>query len=482
MISEKHSLEFILFLMVEILHKIFLIFIVLSLFNILIFFHELGHFLAARWRGLKVDRFQIWFGKPIFEIKKDGVSYSLGWIPAGGFVSLPQIAALEHSEDEENLDEASALDKIIVAAAGPLFSFLLAVFFACLVFFFGKPETIIPSTQIGFVQKNSPAQKSGLQKGDFIVSVNGEKVNSFSGSLESLQGKIILSEKEKITFGVKRKGESKIREIISEFEIPQNSWFERKGFRQVGISPVIEFQISKIFPFSPAEKANLKVGDKILEANGVFLYHLANLQAILNSLPENASIRLLIQREGKERRISLKPEKPLIPENHPALLGVVFKTHIPTQTTLVYPPPTEQIQKSLETMWLTLSKVISPKSSINFSHLSGPVGIAKHQMRLLQNSYALQWSLWFLVVLNINLAVLNLIPFPVLDGGHIVISFVEGISRKKFARNFLINLQSLFALLLFGFLIYITIKDVGEIFSKNSKSATKEIKFSPGKH
>src|SRR6476619_3163814 len=111
---------------------------VLLLFNLLIFVHELGHFFAARWRGMKVDRFAIWFGKPIWKKKINGVEYALGWIPAGGYVALPQMATMEAIEgksdnSEQPLPPISPLDKIIVAFAGPLFSFLLAVFFAVIV-------------------------------------------------------------------------------------------------------------------------------------------------------------------------------------------------------------------------------------------------------------------------------------------------------------------------------------------------------------
>src|SRR5580704_6999542 len=119
--------------------KVIFVFLeVLVLFNLLIFVHELGHFLAARWRGLKIERFAIWFGKPIWKTKINGVEYALGTIPAGGYVSLPQMAPMEMIEgktDEktEQLPNISALDKIIVAFAGPLFSFLLALAFAVVV-------------------------------------------------------------------------------------------------------------------------------------------------------------------------------------------------------------------------------------------------------------------------------------------------------------------------------------------------------------
>src|ERR1700726_4985829 len=119
----------------SILKFIFIFLEVLLLFNLLIFVHELGHFLAARWRGLKIDRFAVWFGKPIWKTKINGVEYVLGSIPAGGYVQLPQMAPMELIEGKsesgsEPLPNISAMDKIIVAFAGPLFSFLLAFAFA----------------------------------------------------------------------------------------------------------------------------------------------------------------------------------------------------------------------------------------------------------------------------------------------------------------------------------------------------------------
>ena len=122
----------------QFLNVIFILLEVIVLFNLLIIVHELGHFLAARWRGLHVERFGIWFGKPLWEATYNGVKYSLGSIPAGGFVALPQMAPMEALEGESevqyaDLPKISAIDKIIVAFAGPLFSFVLAIFFAGIV-------------------------------------------------------------------------------------------------------------------------------------------------------------------------------------------------------------------------------------------------------------------------------------------------------------------------------------------------------------
>src|ERR1041384_7083370 len=193
----------------SILKVIFIFLEVLLLFNLLIFVHELGHFLAARWRGLKIDRFAIWFGQPIWKKKINGVEYALGWIPAGGYVALPQMASMELLEGKsetkvttrygtsvwtktetiegkgeqpaEELPNISALDKIIVAFAGPLFSFLLAVAFAFVVWGVGRPEQAEKdSTTVGFVTPDGPAWRAGLRAGDTMLEVDGQRVTHYA--------------------------------------------------------------------------------------------------------------------------------------------------------------------------------------------------------------------------------------------------------------------------------------------------------------
>src|SRR6266705_6912472 len=151
---------------------------VLLLFNLLIFVHELGHFLAARWRGLKIERFAVWFGKPIWQKEINGIMYCLGSIPAGGYVALPQMASMEAIEGkteqkQEQLPPVSALDKIIVAFAGPLFSLGLALAFATVVWMIGRPVGEADTTTvIGYVAKGSPAEAAKLQPGDRIIRVD----------------------------------------------------------------------------------------------------------------------------------------------------------------------------------------------------------------------------------------------------------------------------------------------------------------------
>src|SRR5947207_6231057 len=179
---------------------ILIVFEVLALFNLLIVVHELGHFLAARWRGLYIEKFGVWFGKPIWKKTIKGVQYSLGSLPFGGFVALPQLAPMDIIEGKADIDRAqlpkiSALDKIIVAFAGPLFSFLLAVAFAVIIWAVGRPVEADKTTTIGWVDLNGPAWKAGLRPGDKILEVDNKPVSQFAPpAQDSITWRIIASE------------------------------------------------------------------------------------------------------------------------------------------------------------------------------------------------------------------------------------------------------------------------------------------------
>src|SRR6202171_6079073 len=185
---------------------------VLVIFNLLIVVHEIGHFLAARWRGLYIEKFGVWFGKPLWKKTINGVQYSLGSLPFGGFVALPQLAPMDIIEGKADVDRAqlrpiSALDKIIVAVAGPLFSLLLALAFACIVWAVGHPVSESDmTTVIGYVEQDSPAAKAGLRAGDKILEVDGQRVSRFSGMNNSVVWNVVRSEGPVIPFKVERDG------------------------------------------------------------------------------------------------------------------------------------------------------------------------------------------------------------------------------------------------------------------------------------
>ncbi len=293
------------------------ILIVVALFNVIIFVHELGHFLAAKWRGLRIDRFQIWFGKPLWKKEINGVQYGLGWLPAGGFVALPQMAPMEAvvgknrdpddpddpDKTEESLPPVKPLDKIIVAFAGPLFSFLLALLSALVVMGVGKPKDTVESTVIGYVAEDGVANGK-LQVGDEILAVNGTRVNGFLGSssFDSVKESIMLSEGDKIDFSVLREGEEVT--VTTEFNIPKTEWWERKGMRTVGIWVENRIVINFISEGGPAEQAGLEEGDEIVSANGEALRSRQRFSEIVSN-SEKRELQLAVLRNGKEKTLRL---------------------------------------------------------------------------------------------------------------------------------------------------------------------------------
>ena len=309
----------------HILKVIGLILLVLLSFNIIIFVHELGHFLAAKWRGLHVEKFQIWFGKPIWKKTIKGVQYGLGSIPAGGFVSLPQMApmeAIEGNNDErsEPLPPITPMDKIIVAFAGPLFSFLLAVVAAVIISNIGVPDKVTATQTVGYVVKGDKAEQAGFKVGDKIIKIQGEEVNGFRGNLNAISESIIFSEGDKIDFLVERENqqtkETEQLTLTSEFNMEKGTFTQRRGTRKIGIGAADTLIINVIQPGSPASISDFKKDDLIKAINGIKIYSLGQYMDILKENTDKV-ITVTVIRDGESIDVKTMP---LIPSNK-------WKTH-----------------------------------------------------------------------------------------------------------------------------------------------------------
>ena len=529
------------------------LFEVVIIFNLLIVVHELGHFLAARWRGLVVEKFGIWFGKPIWKKTINGVEYSLGSIPAGGFVALPQMAPMEAIEGESGKDRAalppvSPLDKIIVAFAGPLFSFLLALVFATVVWVVGKPVKQADSSLIvGFVPPETSAWKEGLRPGDRIVDVDGRPVKMFHAMSDSVTWNVVSSEEPTIPVKVVRDG----KELTFNIE-PSRT--EQKGFgrsakRILPIEPSAIPVISQVKPGSAADKAGFMREDLVVAVEGKPLVHISDIGFAQEAKP-GQPITVTVQRQGKRLDLPLPPSAMRIravTKNAPAssaglLPGDVIvsadgrpatnvgfsrlakeRVNQPialtiqrgTETkdlsvtplfeetnkrpmigiewapddqiawddwgiaTIVHPTPWSQVVDTVRTMRNTFAALFSAKSELSFRDLGGPVTIGRTYFHLLSSDEGWRLALWFSVFMNVNLALLNMLPIPVLDGGHITLAIVEMIRRKPVNLRVLEVVQTACAVVLIGFMLYITMFDVLDLpFLKRGRPVS-DLKFVP---
>ena len=474
-----------------ILRYIFVGLEVVLLFNLLIGVHELGHFLAAKWRGLKVDRFAIWFGKPIWKKKINGIEYALGWIPAGGYVALPQMAAMDMIEgksedpteslskvplllrgDVTALDTAAnvtPLDKIIVAFAGPLFSFALAIIFAVVVWGVGKPSNEADNTTtIGWVMPTdfdghpAPAWAAGLRPGDTILEVDGQPVHHFAPtSSDSVTWRIVTSTSTNIAIRYLRDGKEQMA-----YAVPfhaQTKWYERKALRKILINSASPATIYEVASNSPAAVAGLLPGDEIIALDGEKIYSPSAVDYAQEVMSNTVvkPLTLTVRRGSTQFDRSLLAVKPLSPTNTTPLLGIMAWQG-DTNTTLLHPSPLSQIQASAGQIASTLGALFSHKGEIGVQQLGGAVMIIRVYSNLFESDDGWRRVLWFSVILNVNLALLNMLPLPVLDGGHITLSLIEAIRRRPVSAKLLNSIQSGFAALLIGFMVYIAFFDTGD--------------------
>lgn len=447
-------------LLQSLLSNLWVLFLVVVLFGGSIFVHELGHFLAARRRGAVVERFSIGFGPPIFKWRgKDGVEYRLSWFPLGGYVLLPQLADLGAIEGQSEVDTArlppvSYATKMIVFVAGAAFNILFAFFLACIVWVIGQPTaTGFTSTTIAEIAPTikdssgkevvSPAVKAGLKPGDVILKVDGGHVETFADIVERLA----------LSSGWSKQGERQtiftIRRGPQEIDLPINPVLSGdENVRKVGFITVAKLFIGAVPEGSPAAKAGLRVQDQI---TGINRTPTLTPGQLFDAFRKGAGkpMQMSVQRGNETLSVTL--------DSAPKIGDLSINSGV----TIAHPNPFEQIADSITKTFRTLWALINPRSDINASHLSGPIGIIDNFIAV--SRVGLPLALWFTILVNVNLAIFNLLPMPVLDGGQMLFATIGRLRGRPLPVSFIMTAQSVFLVLLFSMVLYVSVFDVRRI-------------------
>ncbi len=426
---------------------IYIVCAVLLLFGAAIFFHELGHYWVALKLGMKVEEFAIGMGPKIFSWKRNGIVYSVRWIPAGGFVKLPQMITSEALEGhaDSQVPPAPPFHKILVAIAGPLMNVIFAFVIATVIYFVGLPTLVNPPV-IGEVDPTSVEGKMGIQEGDRIIKVNNQPIESWQDiTFATVTAKTNVMP----VVIVRGKEGSTLKET--------NTYYLTAVTSPVGkllnLDSLEHPIIGSIEPDMPAAKVDLKSGDRILSVNNIPTPSQERMiEVISNTAGMPCQITLL--RKGVKHTVSITPTYD--PKTKHARIGVSFS---PGVYEVKYPTPWEQVKVVAQRTFGTISALVhSKQTGVRARDLSGPVGILSILAAQVYADYRLALS--FLVLLNINLAIINMLPIPVLDGGHVTMSIIEKIRRRPLSPKFVEYITTGFALILISFMIYITFFDV----------------------
>ena len=445
---------------------VYTIVVVALLFGLTVFVHELGHFIAARACGLVVDVFSIGFGPAIWKRRVGDVTYKIGCLPLGGYVALPQLdpsgtaivqgtnapADLAPFKDADgkpveaprSLPPVAAWKRIIVSASGAAGNVIFAIIIAWAVYLIGKPATPAErSATVGYVDKECAAWQAGLRIGDEILTVNHESVKNWIDFM------IVCSRSTQAVVTVRRN-----RDTLG-MSIPTERGF--LGEQTVrGVDGRSLCMVLAVEPAMSAARAGLTRGDIIVGFNG---------QEIIS---RGQLIALVAERKGQPTPIKIKRDKKIIEctvtpdydaEGKQVRIGIQFNVTEVEFDEIAHPRPMDQLRSHATAIVRVLSALTTPgQAGPAARSVGGPLAILINYYYIVRAS--LMFAVWFTGFLNVNLAIINMLPIPVLDGGHILFALWEVIFRRAPNARLVTVATNTFAILLIGVFAILTGRDI----------------------
>jgi regulator of sigma E protease len=389
----------------------------LFVLGVLIFVHELGHFLVARFYGVRVLTFSLGFGPKLLKVTRGATEYCISAIPLGGYVKLAGETVQDQrtGEPDEFLSKSKWV-RFQVYLAGPIMNLGLALVVVAVVLSLGADVPLYQSSApvVGTVEAGSAAEAAGIKAGDLIVSVDGKKVATW----DALSLEYLPKANQELEVGLVRAGN-----LVKLNVTPRATG--RYEIGDLGIGPVLRPQFSQVNPGGPADRAGIKRGDVVLGIDGKRGVPRDQIIERIRNSPDKP-VSLIIDRNGEEKEVTVVPES----EGGTGLIRVLLSYY---ELKRVDPGPLEALKLSAKQNWdntvligRTLVGLFTRETPVR--QLMGPIAIAE-----LSGSYAeLGWVelLNFMAMISLNLGLLNLLPVPVLDGGQIAILAWEGLVRR----------------------------------------------------
>ncbi|MEM5948187.1 RIP metalloprotease RseP [Spirochaetia bacterium 38H-sp] len=404
--------------------------------SIVVFFHELGHYIAARLAGIKVEAFSIGFGPALFSFKRKGTIYKISLLPLGGYCKLKGETAFQEAL-EKNLNSiprepqsffsASPLKRIAVSLAGPMGNIIFAFIIVTLLWTIGftvyaPPAKIVLESDYPLLkQETYPATEAGMQSGDLIKKINNVNIENFRDILEIIP----TSGGKNLKITIERDGEEK-ELFVKPIKNPNT------GTYRIGVYPWIEPVIDYVEKNSSADIAGLMQGDRILAINDTKINNTMELNYYITQ-NRPSKIKLTLLRNNYKKDITLVP----IYYDQEVKLGIGFRLEQYRQYTK---NPLEAVKKAfleigtiLKQNIIGLSTLFSPAAK---NTVAGPISISYYMGDMLsqgisgKNKAGLSPFIELLAIISIALGIMNLLPIPIMDGGQILIFFIEWIKRK----------------------------------------------------
>ena len=417
------------------------LFAFLFVLGVLVFVHELGHFLVARRHGVRCLTFSLGFGPKLIQTKRGDTVYCICAIPLGGYVKMAGENPEEQraGKDDEFLSKTK-WQRFQILIAGPAMNIILAVVVTTVVLYQGAQVPVYENQPpvVGSVAEGSPAAAAGIRPGDRVLSVAGREVNTWQELLYAVAPRAPTDRE----IDVVLRGDSGVRTV----QVTPSAQTQF-NLGDLGVGPDVSPQVIAVSPTtsSSAQQAGILVGD-VIEAIEGKPVTIESLIETINASPDRP-LTLRIRRDGARQDIVVTPQ--LVGDV--GLIGVGLS---PFELRTVEPGPFEAFTMSLEQnyedsglIFQTLWGLLTRDTSV--TQLVGPVGIAQMSGNAAQMGWVTLFGLMSMI--SLNLGILNLLPIPILDGGHIFIMAMEGISR----RNFSVRLKE--RMFLVGFVLIVTL-------------------------